>query len=275
MATYVYDPSIGDYIPEPDERDTIEEKMKKEEASLVLPISSGRMYMGPSMSPEEEAAFRRTAPGTSINLMPPPSGPPPTSLERLQAQDIPGQTQTLSLSENVPMPVPEDPGAAKFAMIQEYQRMRNAGVPESEAVSRVGLDYFMPQGRYGRLTPYQELSTGLRERQINLAEQSQKERLAREARKEESVISPGVSARYKALVSTEQQAAEGLDPAVANRARWAREQFELEHPELISKPRVVAPPASAGSPKVGEVRKGYRFKGGNPNSKSNWEKIGR
>lgn len=29
----------------------------------------------------------------------------------------------------------------------------------------------------------------------------------------------------------------------------------------------------AGGPKVGEVRKGYRFKGGNPADQSNWEKV--
>lgn len=35
----------------------------------------------------------------------------------------------------------------------------------------------------------------------------------------------------------------------------------------------VASPAVSGAPKVGEVRKGYRFKGGDPASQSNWEKV--
>jgi hypothetical protein len=39
-------------------------------------------------------------------------------------------------------------------------------------------------------------------------------------------------------------------------------------------PQSPAPQATpSGMPKVGEVRKGYRFKGGNPGDKNNWEKV--
>lgn len=274
MANTVYDFALGEYVPEPDDRDPLLDQMKREEASLTMPISSGRMYMGPMLSPEEERAFLQKPSGTSINLMPPPAGPPLTQLENIQAASPPWATP-ISIRRDVPMPIPEDPGAARFALISEYQRMRAAGVPESEAVSRVGLDYFLPQGRYSRLTPYQELSTGLRERQLDLAEQAQRERLARESRREASYISPAVSARYKSLLSAEAKASDSMDAGAANRARWAREGFENEHPELISGPTVVTPPSTARSavPKVGEVRKGYRFKGGNPNLKSSWEKV--
>ena len=30
---------------------------------------------------------------------------------------------------------------------------------------------------------------------------------------------------------------------------------------------------ASGAPKVGEIRKGYRFKGGNPADKNSWEKV--
>ena len=32
-------------------------------------------------------------------------------------------------------------------------------------------------------------------------------------------------------------------------------------------------PSESGAPKVGEIRKGYRFKGGDPSNKANWEKV--
>jgi hypothetical protein len=43
-------------------------------------------------------------------------------------------------------------------------------------------------------------------------------------------------------------------------------------PTAPSKPE--ASPAAQGAPKVGEVRKGYRFKGGNPANQASWEKVG-
>lgn len=278
------DPYVTDYIPTPDEREALVEEMRREEQALTasppigiappldLPVGSGRMYMGPALAPGAEQAFRQMPSGTSLNLAPPPSEPPVGELERLRASDVPGVSRTLSIRRDVPIPIPEDAKAAQFAMISEYQRMRAAGVPEGEAVSRVGLNYFTPQGRYNRMTPYQELSTGLRERQLNLQEQAQQERFAREARKESAQVSPTVAARYRALVNAETKAADSFDPAVANRARWAREGFEAEHPELVAKPTAITPPKST-SPRVGEVRKGYRFKGGNPNLKSSWEKV--
>jgi len=40
-----------------------------------------------------------------------------------------------------------------------------------------------------------------------------------------------------------------------------------------SQPAATAPQTTSGTPQAGEVRRGYRFKGGNPADKSNWEKV--
>lgn len=39
-------------------------------------------------------------------------------------------------------------------------------------------------------------------------------------------------------------------------------------------PAAVAPAARPGAPKIGEVRRGFRFKGGDPADRANWEKAG-
>lgn len=174
---YVWDPDIQDWVPSSDttvaEQDIsgtydpgpratsspLIEQMKQEEASLTLPISKGRMYMGPMLSPEAEKAFLQKPSGTSINLMPPPSGPPPTQLENIQAAS-PSWATPISIRRDVPMPIPEDPGAARFALLSEYQRMRAAGVPESEAASRVGLNLMGASG-YGMGRRYNVAGVGL------------------------------------------------------------------------------------------------------------------
>jgi hypothetical protein len=68
---------------------------------LNLPVSRGRMYMGPAMSPQQESAFMQTPSTTSQNLMPPPSGPPASRLERAQATDQPG-SRTIGINDEPP-----------------------------------------------------------------------------------------------------------------------------------------------------------------------------
>lgn len=143
--------------------------------SLNLPISSGRMYMGPALKPGAEEAFLQMPSGTSWNLAPPPTAPAPTELERLQAADLPG-SRTISIRRDVPMPMPEDPRMARFAMLEEYQRLRAAGVPETEAVSRIGLNYFGTQMK--PITPYQQENLAMQRRRLDLAEASQEAKTA-------------------------------------------------------------------------------------------------
>ena len=51
------------------------------------PTPQGRMYMGPSMTAPQESAFMQSPAGTRTNLMPPPSGPPPSWREKQDASD--------------------------------------------------------------------------------------------------------------------------------------------------------------------------------------------
>lgn len=113
-------------------------------APLNLPVSAGRMYMGPMLSAAEEAAFRASKAPTSVNLMPPPVVQ--SELERLRASDLPG-SRTISIRRDIPMPVPERASELPSFALSEYQRMRNAGASEPEARSRSGIDLAAQFGR--------------------------------------------------------------------------------------------------------------------------------
>lgn len=86
---------------------------------LSLPVSSGRMYMGPSSGARLDEWNAGRGP-SSVNLMPPPTGPAPTRLQELQALDRPsdatgfGGSKTLSIR-------PADPNSA--ASIEQGNNM--------------------------------------------------------------------------------------------------------------------------------------------------------
>lgn len=294
MATpkTVYDFERGEYVSNPD---YILEQMKKEESALTLPISKGRMYMGPAMSPEEEEAFYQSKPGTSIVRVPAPVGPsegtifPPTEAEelaRIKTGDIPGFTEAISFRRDVPMPIPEEPGAARFALLSEWQRFKRAGLSDEEARSRLGVDPYTLFGRSNTIDPYREASLAIRDREANLRQRAleqsreyQAQKFSQSQQKEASTPPLWLTKEYESLLADKVEADRGMDDERKTRANKNLEAFKGQYPQYFTKSTstttAVSPPVTAISavPKVGEVRKGYRFKGGNPNLKSSWEKA--
>ena len=63
------------------------------------------------------------------------------------------------------------------------------------------------------------------------------------------------------------RAAEGLPPLTGQQA------LELRKTGQIFEPATTAPAAPQGAPRPGTVMGGYRFKGGDPGDKANWERI--
>lgn len=119
---------------------------------LTLPVSRGRMYMGPALSSAQEREFLQSAPGTSINLVAPPTAPAPTRLERLQAMDRPG-TRTVSLMEESPY---SDVSMAAQQAMMRYEAIRrfNAGDRSPETVAAaLGTKVTTPRARQTAVVP--------------------------------------------------------------------------------------------------------------------------
>lgn len=211
------------------------------------------MYMGPALSPGAEEAFRSlpTVPGrgVSINLAPPPSGPPPTTLQRLQALDRPG-SETISVRENVPIPVPEGQ-SPQFAAMQEWNRLSALGIPPEERAQRIGLDYFLR--RPGMvITPAQQANLDLRGQQLAIQQQAEDRRAAAA----ESRESPAIRDRRNALLRQENAYITGIaqgridrtDPAVV------RDQLRIQRElDSLTRPTVTAPTTTRTATAANEV----------------------
>lgn len=99
----------------------------------ATPANQGRMYMGPAMTPGQEQTFMQSAPGTRINLMPPPSSPPPSRLEQAQAQDAPS-SRTIGIHDEPPYS-DASLAAQKNRMAFEAIQKFNAGDRSPEVIA--------------------------------------------------------------------------------------------------------------------------------------------
>lgn len=110
------------------------------------PAPQGRMYMGPAMSPDQESAFMQSPAGTRINLMPPPSGPPPSRLEQAQANDQPG-SRTIAINDE---PAYSDASLAnqRNAMLYNAMKQFDAGDRSPEVMAAVLGKSASPGKRY-------------------------------------------------------------------------------------------------------------------------------
>ncbi len=176
---------------------------------LNLPVSSGRMYMGPAMSAEEEAAFRAKPSGTSINLVPPPAVTGLSGLERAQALDRPG-TRTISIGGGTPTITSIDPASQRFAAIQGYQSDLNAGMDPSVVQQKWAPFLFAPgRSTSGMMTENQRVNAEMRAQQLGLQEESLAERKAAQQLKAESGWQDDPD--YKANVAREKEIAKNID----------------------------------------------------------------
>lgn len=231
------------------------------EYGTVMPTSRGFMYVGkgvPGPEPGTPLAATREFESAVTRQNYPAAAAASEGLVSMGLQR-PG--------EFVPFPRqhpynPPDAAAMRFAGQQEFLDAVNSGVPTKEAA-----DKYLPamltsaSGRgsaFAPMSPYQQVQTGLRAQQTELAQQIHADRLAQQARKEATTVPLWVSERYKTLLKAEEKASEGMDPEEKNRARWEREGFEREHfggkqPTIgvaapaasVAAPPLVAPPAAA------------------------------
>lgn len=100
-------------------------------APLPMPVSRGRMYMGPASGPALDAFTAGRGP-SSVNLMPPPSGPPPSRLEQAQAQDAPG-SRTIGINDEPPY---SDASMANQRNSMIYEAMKKIQAGDTSAETR-------------------------------------------------------------------------------------------------------------------------------------------
>lgn len=250
-------------------------------APLNLPVSKGRMYMGPTMSPTEEAAFHAMPSGTSINLMPPPAGPPLGPLERLQAADLPGQ-RTLSIGAAY------DPAMERYQAQQAIQSAIQRGIPSSDAIRLYGQGLFPPER--GAMTDFQRANALMRQQQLNQQAKAEADR----QRRLEQLDRPRLLQQnpvYRKNLNRDSKIQEQLDaidltpePTDAqqekrrlllrerNQLRLERERLEQQFAPTTTG-AAVTPPVAEGQYKVGARYGTMRYKGGDPSLESSWEKV--
>lgn len=135
---------------------------------LMLPVSRGRMYMGPALSAAQEREFLQSAPGTSRNLVAPPVMTP--------------EQQAAAVSSVAAMTRPTDPYmTASDPVLRQFsanERIRQAvagGMSFPQAFQLYGMDA-LGQG-VKPMSPYQMESTQLRAKELAQREAAAKANL--------------------------------------------------------------------------------------------------
>lgn len=107
---------------------------------LSLPVSSGRMYMGPSMTPEQETAFRASPSLPSQILVPPPTQESSAgAAARVAAMTAP---PTISAAAGAPSPTSIYPEMRQFYAQQQIRKAVESGVPINQAMQLYGQEFF-------------------------------------------------------------------------------------------------------------------------------------
>ena len=254
------------------------------------PTGQGRMYMGPASG---EGALMQSAPGTRMNLMPPPAPVPPQSqaamrarlaagtgaesdpaaLSRLQAADQPGSRTIAVRSE----PQYSDASLAnqRNAMLYNAMKKFDAG-DRSPEVMAAAMGSAAPKA----MTPYQQAQVERWNKPSTITpyQQAEIERWKRQDLKPETQTVTEHIPRKEGVAGTPAQPArKGYLGIGARAAVPAVPEVPTQEARTISRKVPVEAPAAApkskSAPSVGEVRNGWRFKGGDPSKKSNWEQL--
>jgi hypothetical protein len=228
----------------------------------------GRMYMGPSMTAPQESAFMQSPAGTRTNLMPPPSGPPPSRLQQLQAQDQPG-SRTLGIRDE---PTYSDASMANQQNAMRYEAMKkfDAGDRSPEVIAAA-----MGRAAPNQMTPYQQAQVQRWNKPSTITpyQQAEIDRWKRQDSKPETQTETEKIAATPGSAGVEAQSArKGIFGIGARPATAAVPAVAPQGERTITRKVPVETP-SAKTPSVGEVRNGWRFKGGDPSKKSNWEQV--
>jgi hypothetical protein len=267
-------------------------------AAPPTPTNQGRMYMGPAMAPDQEQQFMQSAPGTRMNLMPPPAAAPAqdqatmqarlaagtgresdaAALARLQAADTP-DSRTIAVRSESPY---SDASLAnqRNAMLYNAMKKFDAG-DRSPEVMAAALGSAAPKP----MTEYQRTMAAHRK-----ALEDQAARRVVPARRDmvlENAIRDERAALNKVRTDlSKTPATDGTDRRIQEALYHERKLKELTGQYQQSQPSTAtataAPPVQApvapaakvkSTPSVGEIRNGYRFKGGDPSKKANWEQV--
>lgn len=175
------------------------------------------------------------------------------------------------------------PGLAAVAM-RENAGIQREGMQQEGATTRTGIQEQGSNARAAVSSALQRDEFGLKKEAAGLQTRAaaQREKLRNtlidpkatpEQRKQaqEYLQALAVSgkeqpARYKVAAGGQQIDANGVAYKVPDRV------FNEQTGEFADV-RDAAAPAPIAAPKAGEVRNGYRFKGGNPNDQANWTKV--
>ena len=243
-------------------------------AAPPTPTNQGRMYMGPAMAPGQEQQFMQSAPGTRMNLMPPPAPMPPqaqatmqgrlaaatggesdpAALSRLQAADAPG-ARTLSVRSELPY---SDASMANQQNAMRYEAMKkfDAGDRSPEVMAAaMGSTRGVPSAEQQA-----RLNETIRHNKVTEAGRPPSDLVTKVQNGKTYQQRNGQWVHVPDVRNTMDTETETI-PAAGGRGEIKR----TKHVPVES-------PATK-APAVGDVLGGYRFKGGNPSSKSNWEKV--
>lgn len=275
--------------------------MQREEASLAPP----RLRM-PVMPPQAitTAPMPTAMTGTSPVVPPRAAIAPPSQFYPPEAVDrVRGQRSVPSTK------LPPSDAAVTFYKMQQVQRLVDQGWKSSDALKAIGLGQAPTKAVHignalvdpttGRaiytspppaITPAQQATIADRAKRTEILQKSMDERarLALEkAKKQTLTLEQQVKVDLlKDQIKKLQDAYAGADAIEQDRigndisaALWTLEQIMRPteaRPTAISKPSagIAAPSGTRREvPMVGTVKGGYRFKGGDPSRKENWEKV--
>lgn len=282
-------------------RDTVAlvQAMRREEAALSAPPRPPAPAPPPMALTTPPTQTATQPPPPPMPLAPPegarPQGPfpimPPEEVARVAAQKPVPSTRT-----------PPSPGAIQAYNIQAYSRAIAMGMPQKQAAA-----IYLPAILAGQVKP---MTAGEQARsaqaQASLAERKRQFDLLHPPTGGEAA-KPGITKlddRYSVvqvpgskawrLLDNKTGETKGFTPAQAASllTKITKEEQDNGKSELSgmkddltkivksgvpAKASAIAPPAkpatTAGVPMVGTVVKGYRFKGGDPSKKENWEKA--
>lgn len=123
-----------------EEAAALERQLPSSAQPLSLPVSQGRMYLGPAMTPEQEAAFHVAPSLSSRVLVPPPTAESSAgAAARVAAATAP---PTISAAAGAPSPTSIYPEMRQFYAQQQIRNAVAAGMPMDQAVQTYGPEFF-------------------------------------------------------------------------------------------------------------------------------------
>lgn len=229
------------------------EEMRREEEALTggvpwtppaAPVSAPGPTMADLRSQYNAAVGERddTAALAAMRQIEAARGGDPGSILRVQTQ--------------VPYEIPS-PAQQQYEAQQAFQRDVDIGIAPDVAWNRHGPRIMAGTAGAKPMTAYQQAQVERWKKPPTLTpyQEAQIARWKEQETKKKTPVPTGISMRYRALIAEETAANMADDPGAKNRARWAREEFEKQHPELMgvgttpaaTQQATVAPPTSAGS----------------------------